>query len=81
MNVILKPQAAPATKPEFPVLMEYVGPSELSKGGVVLFLGRKEGIAMKGMAAAQIGTVEKDWVVYDDKSVWLKYTGVVELSN
>jgi hypothetical protein len=81
MKVTLKPQAAPVAKPEFPVLMEYIGASKSNKGGVVLFLGRGEGIAMKGMAGAQIGTVEKDWVVYDDKSVWRKYTGVVELSN
>lgn len=82
MNVTLKPQASPADKPKFPVLMEYVGASESQRGGIVLFIAPREGINIKGMqVTSHTGIVEKDWCRYDDEDVWRKYEGVVELSN
>ena len=69
---------------EFPVLMEWIGDTEESKGSVVLFLSRQSGITIKANSAGFAGSQTEVFNKYcpcDNKSVWRKFEGVVELSN
>lgn len=70
---------------EFPVLMEWIGPgTKESKGSVVLFLSRQSGITIKANSAGFAGSQTEVFNKYtpcDNKSVWRKFEGVVELSN